>query len=381
MKKRRTRRRGQGDGDRGGVGPSSAGGPVPGAAGQGHPGEPREAGQRSDAAPPPFNKESTGAGSSSVSPSSPSKNANAEVGYSRVNYRLRSVLFHPLGLPLVSFFDDDPALREYVRESFPQVHKLLPYKSNKFDGVLRKSYQGFAKRVKEYDQAEKKKKRSGKPKLTKPSEESLTKATHEQIESKLEKSLEAKHQHSMYYHVSTKSKARTDILIKRNDDSDSTAIVLLLEVALGKKPEWWLKADQNVSYLKNFLKDMNKDSKAKFTGPVLFAVLTMRTTNGLDDVTFRSAHLGVFLCAPATVSTTCPDFRMALIWREMFNSLPDASKGMGKTLRAASALARIMANQDSMGFQTFQYLGPNCCRIKDKVRKAAECTNRFARIR
>lgn len=358
-------------GDRGGVGPSSVGGPVQGASGQGNPGDSVEAERESDANPPPFKNESTSAGSSSVSPS---KNANAEVGYSRVNYRLRSVLFHPFGLPLVSLFDDSPALREYVRKSFPQVHTRMPYASEEFDGVLLKSYQAFEKLVKNYDEEEQKKKRSGEPKITKPSEESLTKETHAQIALELDKSLEAKHQHSMYYHVSTKSKARTDILIKRNDDSDSTAIVLLLEVALGKKPEWWLKADQNVSYLQNFLKDMNKESTVKFTGPVMFAVLTVKTTNGLDDVSFRSAHLGVFLCVPATASRTCRDFRMALIWREMFESLDNASKGMGKTLRAASALAGIVANQGSMGFHDFKYLGPNCCRIKDQVRKTAECT-------
>ena len=160
-------------------------------------------------------------------------------------------------------------------------------------------------------------------------------------------------------------------------------MVLLLEVALGKKPKWWLKADQNVSYLQNLLKDLNEASEAKFSGPVRFAVLTIRTKNGLDDVEFCSAHLGVFLCVPATGSRTCPDFRMALIWREMFITLPGASKGMGKTLRAASALAVIMANQATMGFETIQYLGPNCCRVDDKVRKVrktTECTNRSARI-
>jgi hypothetical protein len=130
-----------------------------------------------------------------------------------------------------------------------------------------------------------------------------------------------------------------------------------------------LKADQNVSYLKDFLKDMNKESDAKFSGPALFAVLTIRTVSGLVDASFRSAHLGVFLCVPATgSSSTCTDFRMALIWRDVFHTLPDASKGMGMTLRAASALAGIVADPESVDYASFRYLGPNCCRMNDKVR-------------
>ena len=86
---KRTRRRGKGNrnprgGDRAGGGRSSVGGHVRGAAGQGNPSDALEARQGSDAVPPPFHRESTGAGSSSVSPS---KNANEEVGYSRVQPR------------------------------------------------------------------------------------------------------------------------------------------------------------------------------------------------------------------------------------------------------------------------------------------------------
>jgi hypothetical protein len=126
---------------------------------------------------------------------------------------------------------------------------------------------------------------------------------------------------------------------------------------------------------------MNEASGAQFSEPALLAVLSIKTANGLDDVSLQSAHLAVFLCDPATVSGPCPDFRMALVWREMFSSLDGASKGVGKALRAASALADIMANPGSTGFDMFQYLGPNCCRIKDKVRISVECTSRFARNR
>jgi hypothetical protein len=353
----------------------------------------------------PKNEESSGGGSSSSSSSSGDsggwfkKNASPEGGFGRVNHRLRSVLFHPLGLPLVGFFlrddeeaddsdkdNDDPAAlcKQRVRKLLPHVDEpfLRWSRSDAMDEVFRESYEEYRGAV---DTCERQNPKVAAP----PTEEDLTRICHRRISTRLKHaSLVALHRHSVDYSARVRSKAVADLLILRDDEHENSsssssrkAIVLLLDVALDVDPDWWSKADQAVQFLQALLDPMNEASGAQFSGPALLAVLSIKTANGLGDASLQSAHLGVFLCVPATGSGPCPDFRMALVWREMFSSLDNASKGMGKALRAASALADIMANQGSMGFDMFQYLGPNCCRIENKVRKAAECTNRFARIR
>jgi hypothetical protein len=355
---------------------------------------------------PPKNEESSGGGGSSSSSSASSdwfkRNASPEGGFGRVNHRLRSVLFHPLGLPLVGFFlrddeeaddnndqdNDDPAAlcKQRVRKLLPHVDEAFIRwsRSDAMDEVLRESYE-------EYRGAVDTCKRQNPKVAAPPTQEDLTRICHRRISTRLKHaSLVALHRHSVDCSARARSNAVADLLILRDDERGNSsssssnskkAIVLLLDVALDVvDPDWWSNADQAVQFLQALLDPMNEASGAQFSGPALLAVLSIKTANGLDDVSLQSAHLGVFLCVPATGSRPCPDFRMALVWREMFSSLDNASKGMGKTLRAASALADVMANPGGMGVDMFQYLGPNCCRINDKVRIRLACTNRSARI-
>ena len=130
--------------------------------------------------------------------------------------------------------------------------------------------------------------------------------------------------------------------------------------------------DQNAQYLDLFQHPMNRDGKgAQFSGPLLFAVLTMDKEKAkLDEPSRESAQLGVFLCAPRRPLNDgpLPGYRAALLWRDTFTTLADTSKGMGKTLRATVALAEMLRDPPRRVFKGFEFLGPNCCRLGDKVR-------------
>jgi hypothetical protein len=348
--------------------------------------------------------------SSSSSSTSPSRNATAEGGYGRLNSSLRSVLFHPTGLPLVRFFNDDPALNRYSDDSAQYASGGAGGGGGgKLDGVLKDGYAAYQKEVMEYweKKREDPKLHTSKPSeettedpklhISKPSEETLTKSLQQLISSELPSTLKACHQHRPTYNSASRSKARTDLLIRRNDDGDKRGIALLLEVAWGGADGevWWTKADQNAQYLELLQHHMNKDVKAQFSGPLLFAVLTMdKEKEELDDPSRQSAQLGVFLCAPRQPVQADKDdteeppagYRAALLWRDTFTSLEDASKGMGKTLRATVALAQMLTDPGRLVFEGFEFLGPNCCRIGDKVRagpvhRAVLCSASLAQSR
>ena len=310
--------------------------------------------------------------SSSSTP--PSMNATAEQGYIRLNHSLRSVLFHPAGPPLVRFFNADLALNLHSNDYLAQFPSDGGG-SEDFDGVLREGYGAYQTKVNEYLEE---KRRNPNHAIAKPSEETLTRILHGLISSKLTPELTACHQHGLKYNPTSLSQARTDLLIRRNDDQDKRGIVLLLEVAWGGADGelWWKKADQNAQYLELFQHPRNRDAESQFSGPLLFAVLTMDKEKAkLDDPSRESAQLGVFLFAPRKPLSDAdakagrlPGYRAALLWRDTFTTLEDASKGMGKTLRGTVALANMLTDPCHLVFKGFEFLGPNCCRIGDKVR-------------
>jgi hypothetical protein len=311
--------------------------------------------------------------SSSSTP--PSGNATAEGGFSRLNHSLRSVLFHPAGLPLFRLLNDDPSLNRYSDDAgaTQQVASVEGGGGSNFDGVLHGGYEAYQTEANDYLE---RKRKDPKCASTKPSEETLTRILHRLISSQLPAMLKAFHQHGLKYDPTKRSQARTDILIRRDDDQDKRGMVLLLEAAWGggdgDTELWWKKVDQNAQYLDLFLHPMNRDERgAQFSGPLLFAVLTMDKEKAkLDEPSRESAQLGVFLCAPRRPLNDgpLPGYRAALLWRDTFTTLADTSKGVGKTLRATVALAEMLRDPARRVFKGFEFLGPNCCRLGDKVR-------------
>jgi hypothetical protein len=175
-------------------------------------------------------------------------------------------------------------------------------------------------------------------------------------------SLEALHQY-----IVSHPQGKIDVLVRRvaHDRSSSTAPVLLIEVGL-QNENWWKKVDQGITYVQALTKvdddDDEKENKTHFTEPMLFTVVTIEKKNR----EMMSARLGVFLCTRRNPKNPTDDFRVALLWRTETRDLQDLSKAFGRMLRATCLLPKWK----DIAFENYEYLGPNCCRIGDKVRRS-----------
>jgi hypothetical protein len=313
--------------------------------------------------------------------------ATADGGYARLNSSLRSVLFHPTGGPLVRFFNHDDqddndagaetsARNAYSKDCFARFPSECGVgggggSSTRFDKVIEEGYAACQTKAHEHLERTTKKDRR--------SEDALADILREGISRELPCTLQARRGHRLRSSPgSALDEARTGLLIRRNDDHDRRGIVLLMEVGWGGADTelWWKMADQNAQYLELFQYPVNRSSDATFSGPLLLAVLTMDQDKAmLDDPSRQSAKLGVFLCAPrpplpaveAEEDGPLPGYRAALLWRDTFKTSSGASKGMGKALRATVALAQMLTDPHRRAFSGFLSLGPNCCRIGDKV--------------
>jgi hypothetical protein len=173
------------------------------------------------------------------------------------------------------------------------------------------------------------------------------------------------------FHQYQLQKFRLDVLLCfKETKPNKMPLLLLLEVAVNDN--WWRKADQKASYVKSFLAAAQTGT-AVFGSAALFAVLTICIPNEkpkYKDPRFQSAKLGVFLCTKAKAprsSEGADSFRMSLLWRNESHTLEEASKALGKTIRAACLLPDLLGEADREGYD-FEYLGPSCCRRGDRVR-------------
>jgi hypothetical protein len=140
---------------------------------------------------------------------------------------------------------------------------------------------------------------------------------------------------------------------------------LLVEIGL-QNDAWWQKAHQGSMYIGG-LDD--------FTEAMMFAVVTVETatkvrrsaTGGLG-----SARVAAFLATPnKPKSGNAPaDFRMSLLWHTETSDVRELSSGFGRILYAAVRLLPdwLRASHRVLESRKFQYLGPNCSKIMDKVR-------------
>jgi hypothetical protein len=302
---------------------------------------------------------------------------------------LRSVLCHPAGLPLAFFFFDKVAAEpsggtrceenplevflpnnRSVRERFRQENQG----ATRFNGAFETGYRAWMLKKQQYDaemqrwnnlSQNKRKALESKPKRL--NEEDLTKLVTEQIEASLSRGAEAVHQLPVKCRPDSRGRARTDIVLRREDGvGEKKPLLLLMEVGLNC--DWWQKAHQNIGYVNAMLLKIDPQEPTVFSDPMLFAVLTV-STQPKSAHDFGSAQLGVFLCVPAVnpVDDTRPKkFRLALMWRMRTDQLSVASSGIAKTLRAACLLPQLLKDLDRKS-SDFAYLGPHCCRRGDLV--------------
>jgi hypothetical protein len=183
----------------------------------------------------------------------------------------------------------------------------------------------------------------------------------------MDEAMKASNLEALHQYLVSRPPGKIDVLVRRvaHDKSSSTAPVLLIEVGL-QNEDWWKKVDQGIMYLQALTKvdgnDDEKEDKARFTKPMLFTVVTIDKKNR----ELMSARLGVFLCTQRNPESPSDDFRVALLWRTETKDLQELSKAFGRMLRATCLLPKW---KDTVR-ENYEYLGPNCCRIGDKVRRS-----------
>jgi hypothetical protein len=164
--------------------------------------------------------------------------------------------------------------------------------------------------------------------------------------------------------------ARMDILVsKRTDGAGADGPLLVVEVGLDNGL-WWKKFEQGIKYLRY--------TKAFRT---LEAALLAVVTVGPGE--YPTARLGVFLVTPKVVpeeyesgaNEEYVDHRVSLLWHDETTGTDRLSSGFGRILRAACKLPGYIAAARSMSDRgAYKYLGPNCCLIKHNNTKVDSVT-------
>jgi hypothetical protein len=127
---------------------------------------------------------------------------------------------------------------------------------------------------------------------------------------------------------------------------------------------WWQTFGQILEYV-TFIRSTT-ETKYVIDQPVLLTVITVNNNNNKSNESGDKhivARYGMFLCIPKGNY----QYRLALLWRVDTYSVDDASQQFGKTLSAAQRCTDMieLLNEDIP--KSYQYLGPNCCRIGQYV--------------
>jgi serine/threonine protein kinase len=87
---------------------------------------------------------------------------------------------------------------------------------------------------------------------------------------------------------------------------------------------------------------------------------------GQEDtaVAALDVRFGMFLC---TRKSSSDGYRIALLWRKDTSTVQDGSTQFGKVLYAAQ-ISAFLREQDAVTKESYEYLGPNCCLFKSKLR-------------
>lgn len=287
--------------------------------------------------------------------------------------RLRSVLHHPMGLPLACFLHgrherDGPTTRARMEHYFSEFSMPPPIDADiaksdddmhPYGDVFRASYDAWLKLPA---------KRRSEPKLSdllSASIRALVRGAHSDLSTLCVLPEER------IPDPPTGGHGRADILISAATppsvrDASKTGSVPRLLVEIGPQNDaWWQKVHQCSMYIGGL---------DGFTEAMLFAVVTVETTKGRGRraTGLRSARVAAFLATPnKPKSGSAPaDFRMSLLWHTETSDIEVLSSGFGRILYAAGRLLPLWLSASNRVLESrkFQYLGPNCSKITDKVR-------------
>ena len=300
--------------------------------------------------------------SKSSASDSPGNSADNVHGKSAVDKRLRSVLSHPLGLPLVYMLNGkDPGSLPFLarKSKFHNENKNTDTNpSTNFDDI-------FSIAVNKWivDANNLGKKRL-EPKLTKLLSAMIQCVWNETgFYSDAEVDVDAAYGNDPIIGP----KPRIDILLTpRSDGKDGTEeSTPLAVIEVGRKDsDWWMKLDQNIKYLVR-MGDHQKDKRLRLGEPLLCVALTIEDEDETEEL--MAFKLGVFLCSPKDASGVRADFRLTLLWQFSTHDMEEASKAFGKLLRTTSDFNSWREASATDTPHSFEYFSSNCSRVGDMV--------------
>lgn len=358
--------------------------------------------------------------------SAPSRNKTRSGGYDALNCCLRSVLYHPVGLPLVCYLngvhgsgkrihgeeqvakasvateggaeaigansigasaagDADP-VRDHISTLFSEEVSQLVFNrsSTEFNDVFESTYKSW-KNDSVTDEKQSTEQIEVAPAIVdgskvkdKRNEHSFTRTLHSAIEKELEDSAIKKELESKESVVSKKSivaKHQYPVVHNPLTPKNLSWIDLLLchserhegrdEESIVLIAEFGINCDWWEKADQNTQYVYALRYEKQLSKPTLFAVVTFTTD---AEKEFGSARLGVFLCLPVQNSKGQASYRMALLWRTAPRTLQDTSSDFGRTIRAAILLPTLLRSISDFSVRPVHSLGPNCCQIGNEVR-------------
>jgi hypothetical protein len=291
---------------------------------------------------------------------SPSSSSNIKNGETILNAKLRSVLSHPLGLPLLLAMHEKEAPDE-VKTLFPP----LKYENDKKEEEKDAFKNIFNDCVKQWikDRANNN--------SNKPDEPALTKKIAAEVNNIAESCQQPIFAHSQLALAeslaeSSKSVGIMDIVLssekERNPSAESTPL-MIIEVGLNGN-EWFQKFDQGVKYLQLMCK-RQKQKLVCYEDPLLLAIIT------IDDYEDHDFQMGIFLCTRKHSTTTSEledDFRIMLLRQFKTNDLGKASDFFGLMLWLTKEFKQWRKEGEGHNVSNYEYFSSNCCRIGERVR-------------
>ena len=297
--------------------------------------------------------------------------SNSNDGFQRTEFLLRSVLMHPICLPLVIYLNDvlpNLDLPEYIRTALNSF--ICRDKKSRREDV-------FAATVLDWNGEE-----------SDFTEKLLFNINHCKIGASAVTIAKGEKQIVGHYG----ELGKVDYIFKERNTS---SVVALFEFGI-EHDKWWKKQDRILKYLKMLRRNGNENYTVD--QPLLLSVVTInpppssnknkskksakkKSRNDPKVTTLTSnlkrirtnknnfgnspvtAKFGVFICIPKGDN----EYRIALLWRCVAENLRDASTQFGKILYAIQ-LCSYLTNHLNAAAIEYEHLGPNCCRFGQSVR-------------
>ena len=283
----------------------------------------------------------------------PNKSTTNDHGRWTLDQKLRSVLSHRLGLPLLyAFHNDSLAQLAYLnpsgKSSTPPPSSSPPSPSPAFSFVPSEGLAGiFAAAYSEAVAS------GSSSRFETALTEQLAKAITNNGE--ISPTFSAKNEVNLKKEASSDSFGRIDIVLHHKEEPEPYVV---FEFGL-HSDDWFRKLDQGFMYLNRMCDPKNLSNEIVFAKPLLLAIVTI-TKTGPDHIDFR---MGVFLCSRKQNA----DYRVTLLFRHRSTTLPDASNAFGRLLHVALLFFKWTNEPaEDRNDDDYEYLSSNCCRVKVK---------------